>query len=251
MKKLLFILAILFLFWLIAEIYCRIPDQFKITKVDIPKNTQTLVLLFHGSNDHLNPELKAIAYKFKIHLNSSLNAHVINYNWSHASSYLRASANTMKIGDILGSEISNLKKLKHIRLIGHSAGAFIADSLCQSYRNLGGDAHIEINFLDPFSLRGFSDINYGVRSFGKCANFSSSIINTDDSAPTTNTILKNAWNLDVTNLDYPKDFKRTGHYFPPLYYLLSMNEDNTKMGIKNHNIYPRGDIVRPNNIQVE
>ena len=50
--------------------------------------------------------------------------------------------------------------------------------------------------------------------------------------------------IDVTNIDRPKYFKRTGHYFPPLFYLLSMNEDTFKMRIKNHNDYPRGGLLR-------
>lgn len=235
---------ILFLFWLVMEAYCRLPIQFKITKLDIPRDTQILVVLFHGTKDHLNPELKALAAEFKIYLAKNQNVEVINYNWSYASdNRLRASANAIKIGESLGSEIAKYKRLRHIRLIGHSVGAFIPDALCQAYRDLGGNAHIEINFLDPFSLRGFADKNYGVRSHGHCADFASSIINTDDPAPSTNTILENAWNLDITNLKRPSDFIRNGHYWPPLYFLLSMNEDQAKMGYKTQNEHPRGVIV--------
>ena len=245
MKKLILIVLLLFVVYLVMEIYCRRPDQFKITKLDIPSDTQTLVLLFHGAKGHLNPELKALATQFEIYLDSHQNTEVINYNWSFASNNrLRASTNAMKIGEFLGSEIANLKVLKNIRLIAHSVGAFIPDALCQAYRDHGGDAHIEINFLDPFNLRGFADMSYGVRSHGKCADFASSTMNTDDPAPTTNTMLKNAWNLDVTSLDRPLDFKRSSHYWPPLYFLLSMNEDMARMGLKTHKEFPRGEIIQ-------
>jgi len=244
MKKIFVIISIILFFcWSILEIYCRIPDKLNIKKIQIPENTQTLVLLFHGSNDHQNQELKSIKDNFTKYLNFFETAKVINYDWSYASSYLKASANTMKIGRAIGIEISNLKNIKNIRLITHSAGAFIAESLCNSYKANGGSAHIETTFLDPFNLRGFSDFNYGVRNFGKCSNFSSSIINTDDGVPTTNTMLKNSWNIDITNLNKPINFKEKGHYFPPFYYLLSMNEDIVKMNNRRHKEYPRGEVM--------
>jgi len=245
MKKIILFALLLFLIWLVMEVYCRLPDQFKITKVDIPQDTQTLVVLFHGAKDHLNPELEALANEFRIYLDTNQNAEVINYNWSYGSdNRLRASTNAIKIGESLGSEIAKYKRLRHIRLIGHSVGAFIPDALCQAYRDQGGNAHIEINFLDPFSLRGFADKNYGVRSHGHCADFASSILNTNDAAISTNTMLRYAWNFDVTDLKRPSDFIRNGHYWPPLYFLLSMNEDTARMGFKTHNEYSRGDIVK-------
>ena len=107
----------------------------KITKVDIPQDTQTLVVLFHGAKDHLNPELEALANEFRIYLDTNQNAEVINYNWSYGSdNRLRASTNAIKIGESLGSEIAKYKRLRHIRLIGHSVGAFIPDALCKAYK---------------------------------------------------------------------------------------------------------------------
>ena len=248
MKKIIVIIGIVLLFcFLIIEIYCRIPNKFSIKKIEISQNTQKLVLLFHGSNDDQNPELKSIKDNIENHIKSPKKNEVINYNWSYASSYLRASANTMKIGKVIGLEISNFKNINTIHLIAHSAGAFIAESFCKSYRANGGSARIETTFLDPFNLRGFSDFNYGVRNFGKCADFALSIINTDDSVPTTNSILKNSWNIDITSLKKPKNFKEKGHYFPPFYYLLSMNEDIVNINDKNHNKYPRGEVMILNN----
>ena len=244
MKKIFIIIVIVFIIcWLALEIYCRLPDNFDVRKIEIPRNTQTLVLLFHGSNDHQNPELKAIEENFKNYLNFTETTQIINYDWSYTSSYLKASANTIKIGNAIGIEISNLKNAKNIHLISHSAGAFIAESFCKSYRANGGSAHIETTFLDPFNLRGFSDFNYGVRNFGNCADFALSIINTDDSVPTTNTMLKNSWNIDITNINKPANFIGKGHYFPPFYYLLLMKEDIIKINDKNHNKYPRGEIM--------
>ena len=142
MKKIFVIVIIVLLFiWSALEIYCRIPEKFKIKEINIQQNTETLVLIFHGSNDHQNQELKAIQDNFKNYLNSTSTAQIINYDWSYASSYLKASANTMKIGNAIGIEISNLKDAKNIRLIAHSAGAFIAESFCKSYRSNGGSAN--------------------------------------------------------------------------------------------------------------
>jgi len=244
MKKLLVCVMLILLSWTTMEIYCRSSDEFIVNKIKAPTETKTLILLFHGARDQLNPELESLSEQFKHYLAKSQNIKVLNYNWSFASdNRFRASTNAIKIGENLGKEISSLNKLKNIRLISHSAGAFIPDALCRAYRENGGKAHIEMNFLDPFSLRGFTDVNFGVYSHGKCADFASSIINTDDPAPTTNKHLKYAWNIDVTNIKKPKNLKRNGHYWPPLYFLLSLNKDTAKIGIRSHEEYPRGDIL--------
>ena len=244
MRKIIFILIILFLCWLLIEIYCRIPNQFEVTKFDIPSKTENIVILFHGIGDSQNTELKAISDQFKIDLSSFPNSQIINYNWSYANSYLKASANGIKIGSILGLATLNYKELKYIRIISHSAGAFIAEAFCEAYKSKGGIAYLEINFLDPFGLKGFSDLNYGSRSHGKCPDFASSMINTDDPTPTTNTMLKYAWNIDVTDLEPPIGFNRSDHYFPPLYFLLSINKDKAKLTIKSHTKYPRNKIIK-------
>ena len=64
-----------------------------------------------------------------------------------------------------------------------------------------------------------------------------------EGVPTTNAMLKNSWNIDITNLNKPTNFKEKGHYFPPFCYLLSMNEDIVKMNNRHYKEYPRGDVM--------
>ena len=261
---------------IVMEFYCRKPDEFKVRALILPAETEMAVLLFHGARDNLNPELSAIANKFTKLLSSRSNTEVINYDWSFAANNrLRASTNAIEIGRILGRELATVVKLKYLRIIGHSAGAFVPDELCRAYRNAGGLAYIEITFLDPFGLRGFADRGYGTRFHGSCADFALSIVNTDDPAPTTNSMLKNAWNLDVTGLTRPTDFiyrkdprtvetdlwlgvsetlddvkrnlknpeQHNGHYWPPYYFLKILDEGMAQPAERQHQQFPRGSVT--------
>jgi hypothetical protein len=268
---------LILLICLVMEFYCRKPDEFKVRTLSLPSETEMAVLLFHGARDHLNPEVSAIATKFTKLLITRSNTEVINYDWSFAANNrLRASANAIEVGKILGRELAMMDQLKHLRIIAHSGGAFVPDELCRTYRNAGGMAYIEITFLDPFGLRGFLDRGFGVRSHGSCADFALSIVNTDDPAPTTNSILKNAWNLDVTGLPRPTDFiyrkdlrtvdtdfwlgvgetlddvkrnlnnpeqQHNGHYWPPYYFLTILDEKMAQPAERQHQQFPRGSVI--------
>jgi hypothetical protein len=89
------------------EFYCRKPDEFKVRALSLPSETEMAVLLFHGARDHLNPEVSAIATKFTKLLITRSNTEVINYDWSFAANNrLRASANAIEVGKILGRELA-------------------------------------------------------------------------------------------------------------------------------------------------
>jgi len=268
----------LFLFFLffcfLMEAYTRTPDKLDIKPLKLSPNTQEIVLLFHGAKDELNPELAAIAVKYKKLISNRTRTAVVNYSWSSGSNNrLRAGTNALRFGAAIGKELVEYKGLTHLRIIAHSASGFIPDELCRTYRNLGGRAHIETTFLDAFGLRGFLDSNYGSRNHGSCADFSVNILNTDDPAPTTNKFFKHSWNLDVTGLKRPNDFlfrkdprtpeddiwlgvsdtidgvkrnlsnpkqQNNGHYWPPYYFLATLDEEAVIPGGRNHKEFPRG-----------
>ena len=259
------------------DIFCRTPDDFEVKALNLSPETEMGVFLFHGAQDQLNPELSAIAEKFTELLDFRDNLEVVNYDWSFGSSFrLRASTNALKVGESLGNELAAMKNLKYLRLIGHSAGAYIPDALCRAYRNGGGLAHIEITFLDAFGMRGFVDRGYGARNHGSCADFALNIVNTDDAAPTTNSYLNNAWNLDVTGLLHPtgfilrqdprtgeidpmlklnsalddvtrnlndSDHQQNGHYWPPYYFLEILDQEMASPAARNHEKFPRGEFI--------
>jgi hypothetical protein len=276
-KKVIFNLAaILVLTVLLMEAYTRTADKLVVSKLNIPPNTEYLVLLFHGAKDENNPEMAAIAEKFNQFLVNDPNNMVINYDWSSgANNRLRAGSNAIKYGEVLGLELGLSTSLKNLTIIAHSASGFIPDKLCRTYRDLGGLAYIDVTYLDAFGLRGFADTNYGARNHGKCADFAVNIVNTDDPAPTTNKFFSNAWNLDVTGLQRPRGFafrkdprtseddvwlgvgealddvrrnlnnpeqEHNGHYWPPYYLLMTLDEEMAQPNKRDHNEFPRGSI---------
>lgn len=263
---------------LIMEAYTRTPDRLNIIPLKLPLNIEEAVLLFHGAKDELNPELAAITLRYKKLIGKRNNNAVINYDWSSGSANrLRASSNALEFGSALGKELAEYQNLKHLRIIAHSASGFIPDELCRAYKKHGGKAYIETTFLDAFGLRGFFDSNYGARNHGRCADYSMNIVNTDDPAPTTNKFFKQSWNLDVTGLDRPAGFvfrkdprsskddiwlgvsealdnvkrntnnpnqQNNGHYWPPYYFLETLDKEMTIPGNRNHKDFPRGAVVR-------
>ena len=103
------------------------------------------------------------------------------------------------------------------------------------------------------------------------------IVNTDDPAPTTNKVFKNSWNLDVTGLARPQAFvfrkdprtsnddiwlgvsetlddvkknlsnprqQNSGHYWPPYYFLETLDEEMAPPGNRFHKDFPRGLVVK-------
>jgi len=263
---------------LVMEVYTRIPDKLDIRPLKLSPNTKEAVLLFHGAKDELNPELEAITSSYKNLISKRKDSVVINYDWSPGSNNrLRASSNAMELGSALGKELAEYQNLKYLRVIAHSASGFIPDELCRAYKKEGGKAYIETTFLDAFGLRGFLDSNYGVRNHGSCADYSMNIVNTDDPAPTTNKFFKSSWNLDVTGLHRPEGFvfrkdprsskddiwlgvseklddvkrnlsnpkqQNNGHYWPPYYFLETLDEETVTPGKRSHKDFPRGLVVK-------
>ena len=281
-KKLTKIGFYLFVFFLgvciVMEVYTRTPDNLDIRPLRLSPNIEEATLIFHGAKDERNPELTAITSRYRKLIQKRKNSVVVNYDWSSGSNNrLRASSNALKFGSELGKELAGYQNLKYLRVIAHSASGFIPDELCRAYKNLGGKAHIETTFLDAFGLRGFLDSNYGTRNHGSCADYSTNIVNTDDPAPTTNKFFKNSWNLDVTGLDRPEGFvfrkdprtskddiwlgvsdtlddvkrnlsnpnqQTNGHYWPPYYFLETLDEETVIPGRRNHKDFPRGLVVK-------
>lgn len=206
------------------EIYTRTPDDFDIQPLALPAGTRSAILIFHGSEDGDDPVLADIAARLRQALPDEVA--VRNYRWAPASdNRLRAAANARVLGTILGRELAELGSLSRLRLIAHSAGAFVPDALCYALRQQSKAAPwIEMTFLDPFGIDGFVDWNYGARHHGECADFALAIINRDDPAPATNALLRQACNIDITGLPGSQRLQRNGHYWPLQFFLDSIDE---------------------------
>jgi len=236
------------------ELYTRVPTDFAIRPLQLDTQTRHVVLIFHGSRDGDNPAFEEIAEKYRALAGPQSRTAVINYNWSAgADDRLRAGATAIRLGGELGQELAELANLESIRLIAHSAGAYVPDALCESYRNKALEpAFIEITFLDPFGLRGFVDWSHGARTHGRCADFASVYLNTDDPAPAGNTPLQQAFTIDVTKSPKRAGFARNGHYWPVQYFLNVLDDNLAVPSARKHEDYPRGEVyfVRPESSEV-
>ena len=234
-----FLVVALALLALGLEIYARLPAAFPIEPLAISPSATSVVLIFHGAQDGGDPLLDEIAGKFA-NL-ATPGTVVINYRWdAGANNRLRAAANAKRLGQRLGTELSQLPQLRDLRLIAHSVGAYVPDAICDALRLAGSDAWIEITLLDPFGIAGFFDWRHGVRNHGRCADYAAAIINTDDPAPATNSPLQQAYNTDVTAASGRDTFPRNGHYWPLQYYRDRMSLREVEVRLRRHTQTPRG-----------
>ncbi len=225
------------------DLYTRTPDTFVIAPFEIAPNASHLVVYFHGSDGGDEPLIAAMETRTRDLLGPA--AQVINYRWSAGSdNRMRANSNALKFGETLGEQLAQQPQLKHLHLIIHSAGAFIPDALCERYRaQASTPAHIEVTYIDPFGIRGLLDWRFGARNHGRCADFASTLLNTDDGAPSTNYALASAYNIDVTDHPDRAAFTRDYHYWPLQYFLDELDERALTPAARNHANYPRGTVV--------
>ena len=181
------------------DIYARIPARLDVEPLGLDPATRTAVLLFHGSGARDEPTLMAVEERFRALARGQPGTAVMRYIWSpYSEKRFRAAVNGAAVGEALGAELAGLPRLESIHLIGHSAGAYPLDPLCESYRKAGGRARIVITYLDPIGIQGVLDFGWGARNYGACADYAEAFINTDDPVPATNSPLAHAWNVDVT-----------------------------------------------------
>ncbi|MCK6370222.1 MAG: hypothetical protein L6Q83_02655 [Gammaproteobacteria bacterium] len=207
------------------EIYTRVPLEVPSATLlpEIPADARRIVLIAHGSVDGDNPQFPALVTRLAGHYASREEPAVaVRFlRWAPWSDErLRAVATAERLGREIGPALARFTALESLDLVVHSSGAYIADSLCTSYRAAAGPqaARIEMVFLDPFQLHGFVDFRHGKRNHGRCADFALAVINTDDPAPATNAPLDHAWNIDVTAHPGRAAMTRNGHYWPVQYY---------------------------------
>ena len=227
---------------LLFELYARFPSTARLRPLVLPADTEELVLIFHGTGGLDEPTLIALTQRFDSLGRERSHRRVQRYLWSPFSDNIfRAAAHGTHLGHALGRELSGLHRLRSLRLIAHSAGSYILDPLCESYRSLTlQPAHIEMTFLDPIGTTGTWDYGYGYRNHGRCADFASATINTDDPVPGTNAPAEQAANLDVTQAPERAAFRGEGHVWPVQYYLDHLTGEQATPRLRNHQLFPRG-----------
>jgi hypothetical protein len=214
--------------WAALEAYVRWPSSGQATgAVQVRPEARELVLIVHGSFGAEEPTLRALEDRLRA---QALRAgrgdlQVVRYVWSPWSdNILRAAPHAERIGRLVGHELAAARPLTRLHLIAHSAGAYMLDPLCESWRGTRaatgttGPVDVHMTFLDPIGLRGLFERGWGAREFGRCADSAEAYINTDDSAPATDRTLQRARTVDVTQAPGRARFE-DGHRWPIQYYL--------------------------------
>ena len=226
-RKGLFAFAGLTAFLVAFQVYSIVPAGFTVKPLAPAPDTRRLVLLFHGSGGRDEPTLIALEQRLRDLPVSGSAPVIVRYDWSSYDSPLRTYPNGLRVGEQLGMQLAKLASLESLDLIAHSAGAYLLDPLCESYRaatagRSGRPARIRMTFLDPIGFKGPLDPGWGARHFGECADEAEAFINTDDPAPATAAVLQHARTVDVTDDPARKHFDRGGHRWPVQYYLDSL-----------------------------
>lgn len=235
------------------ELYTRMPLAVDLAAVDLdlPADVRALTIVAHGSVDGDNPLFPEIVERIRKHYAAAgqRDVAVRFLHWAPWSDErLRAVATAELLGAQLGGMLARYPGLEELQLVTHSSGTYIADALCEGYRQSlpaqSRPARVTMVFLDPFQLHGFVDWRHGARNHGRCADFALAVINTDDVAPATNAPLANAWNIDVTAHPGRATFPRNGHYWPLQYYRDVLPGLASEPLEASHQRYPRGAVVQ-------
>jgi hypothetical protein len=203
---------------LAAEAYSRIPQRLIFGSSPIPLlpfKEKDLVLIFHGAGGpDKNVQLLCEAVK-ESDRKQGIDRHVVSYDWSPwLGNLIRASNDAQCVGKIIGDQLAGCE-LKSLHVIGVSVGAFAADNcaytLHKQMKKTKIDSktampYIRLTLLDPFTQRGLFDGQYGLKLFGKSANYCEHVLNSDDPVPSTNTPISQGYVYDITSAEVRNRF---------------------------------------------
>ncbi|MCX5902493.1 MAG: hypothetical protein NTV89_03275 [Proteobacteria bacterium] len=160
-----------------------------------------LLLVVHGSGNTAADWPADLVAKVKTVIPQAGRWDIVAYDWStYAEDKLSAADAGIEIGTAIGATLSSSSyNYERIQFVAHSVGSFVIQAACDAYRaHVSHATRIHLTFLDPFTGRGLLDWTYGTKRFGEGADFAEAYINTSDPAPSTNGMLRNAHNFDVT-----------------------------------------------------
>ena len=151
------------------------------------------------------------------------------HDWERqANRILTASRVGYRIGaSLAGQVVGRGDPYPVVHLVGQSLGAHLVQGFVDTYRELGGRAVVHVTFLDPFLIRGVVGLGWGVRTFGRGADFAENYIVRGEPALGTNRYLRHAHNFDVSSLvpDAMREEFIGPHWWVVAYYRASVGRD--------------------------
>ena len=195
-------------------------DLSRITMSSIDPAAENVVLLAHGLNDNPSSWSTELKYQFEQHLlKEQETSQVIALDWNpYSKSALRCSVHGKRIGAAIGYQMAKSTRLKSAHLIGHSCGAFVILGLCEILKSERSDIQIQDTYLAPVNIYGGIFWNYGSSHFGRCASFSDTYFDREDTIGENRRAPINTYGFDITSVRKIAGIALSPHTWPPEYY---------------------------------
>ncbi len=181
------------------------------------------VLIFHGAG---GPDRETANLQRRVEAcdrAAGLERYVAVFDWTEwLGGSSRAAFDGQAVGKRIGEQLAaEAGALRSLHVIGTSVGGFAADATVSAYvgalegRNR---ARVHLTLTDPFTSRGNLKEGWGMRNFGRTADYAEHYLNTDDLVPSTNEPLPLCYVYDVTRCAERRDFRppSTGNFLKDL-----------------------------------
>lgn len=144
-----------------------------------------------------------------------------------------------------------------VHLIAHSMGAHLIQGIADGIRRHEAahpdvsETAIHMTFLDAFHPRGVLTARWGIRTFGRGADFAESYVTRDEPAFLTNALLNRAFSFDLSRTVPPRENPSSGyaHNWPPAWYVATVSDapspgfSLSPLALLGDRIHPRGAAV--------
>lgn len=220
------------------QIYMHWPRSYQDIEIkELNSQSQYLTLSAHGVNDTAQSWGIPLKTLMEQQENSQLSVFIqqhIALDWQpYSNNALLCSVAGKSIGKKLAKQVSNLPHLKGIHLIGHSCGSFLIYGFCQQLKADNSAIKVQTTYLDPVSVYSGVFWQYGVENFGRCADFSDTYIDTEDTVPGSNQMLEHSITFDVTQLRKSNKLTYASHAWPTHFYLNAYNNKQVPIYFNN------------------
>jgi len=206
------------------------------TNFIIDENTEYITLSAHGVKDSpasWSNQLMSIMHQSPSATIKDLHQQTISIDWQKFSNNVFICSTAGKqLGFEIGTKIAKQANIKGVHVIGHSCGAFVALGICQGVKSGNANIIVQSTYLDPVSVYGGVFWDYGLDNFGRCANFSDSYIDTEDSIPGSNQALPHSITFDVTSIRLDGEYKVPPHVWPTKYYIEAYKQEKVPIFFK-------------------